>query len=319
MTPSMLNSAGPFAARIESLWWGLFALLIAVFIVVCCFLFTAIFRRRENPHNLTPDVRPDPAGESSTTRVVLGAVGLTVLILFAVLVLSVTTGRSVYSANASEPLVIKVTGNQWWWKFEYQDKSPSQTLITANELHIPTGEPILLKLNSTDVIHSFWVPSLQGKRDLIPGKDTDLWIQADQPGVYPGQCAEFCGYQHAKMAVTVIAEPRDRFLAWMNEQRQPAHEPVDEVAMKGRDVFLSHSCVMCHTIRGTTAGGSVAPELTHIGSRLGIAAETLPNTRGHLAGWVVDPQTIKPGVKMPPNQLEPDDLQTLLAYLESLK
>ena len=122
------------------------------------------------------------------------------------------------------------------------------------------------------------------------------------------------------MAVTVIAEPQDRFLAWISEQRQPAQDPMDEAAIKGRDVFFSHSCVMCHTIRGTTAAGSVAPELTHIGSRLaGIASETLPNTRGHLAGWVVDPQTIKPGVKMPPNQLEPDDLQTLLAYLESLK
>jgi cytochrome c oxidase subunit 2 len=184
---------------------------------------------------------------------------------------------------------------------------------------VPVGLPVVLELRSSDVIHSFWVPNLGVKRDMIPGEETSVWFQADSAGVYRGQCAEFCGHQHAKMAVLVIAEPADSFRAWLARQRDTAATPVDSLAQRGQEVFLSTSCVMCHAIQGTPAGSRVGPNLTHLAGRRTLAAGTLPNTRGNLAGWIVDPQRIKPGARMPPNSLEPDDLQALLAYLESLR
>jgi cytochrome c oxidase subunit II len=178
---------------------------------------------------------------------------------------------------------------------------------------------VLLRLTSHDVIHSFWVPNLQGKRDLIPGHETSLWLQADHPGVFRGQCAEFCGHQHAHMAFLVIAEPPDQFAAWLEQQRRPAVPPTDAASKRGQEVFLSGACVLCHAIQGTAALADVAPDLTHVAGRRTIAAGTLPNSRGHLAGWIVDPQQIKPGNKMPPNNLGGQDLQALLAYLGSLR
>jgi cytochrome c oxidase subunit 2 len=192
-------------------------------------------------------------------------------------------------------------------------------VITANEIHIPVGQPVEFQLKSRDVIHSFWVPTLHGKRDLIPRHVTTMTLQADRPGVYRGQCAEFCGYQHAHMAILVVAEPLEQFAAWLEHQRRPAAEPSDARQQRGQEVFLSAPCVMCHTIRGTLAGGRVAPDLTHIAGRHTLAAGTLPNTPGHLAGWIIDPQHIKPGNRMPAHSLNADDLQALLAYLGSLK
>jgi cytochrome c oxidase subunit II len=177
----------------------------------------------------------------------------------------------------------------------------------------------VLELRSTDVIHSFWPPNLTGKRDLIPGKVNSLWFQADTPGVYRGQCAEFCGHQHAKMGFLVIADRPDSFATWLASQRDTASTPTTELTQRGQEVFLASSCVMCHTISGTPAGSRIGPDLTHLASRRTIAAGTLPNTRGNLAGWILNPQRIKPGTRMPPNQLNPADLQALLAYLESLK
>jgi cytochrome c oxidase subunit II len=178
---------------------------------------------------------------------------------------------------------------------------------------------VQIKAMSRDVIHSFWVPNLHGKRDLIPGQVTNFWIQADRPGVYRGQCAEFCGHQHANMAFNVVAEPMEKFEQWIRGQRQPAPEPDTPEEVRGQQTFLQGPCVMCHTVRGTSAGSRVGPELTHVASRLTIAAGTLPNTRGHLAGWVLDPQSVKPGNRMPPNGLTPNDLQNVLTYLRSLR
>jgi cytochrome c oxidase subunit 2 len=215
---------------------------------------------------------------------------------------------------------INVTGHQWWWEVEYQDlNAPTLRFRTANEIHIPVGRPVVLNVTSRDVIHSFWVPNLQGKRDLISGYTTSIWLQADRPGVYRGQCAEFCGYQHANMAVYVTAEEDAPFKGWLAAQREPSLEPSTDTARSGRDVFMRGSCPTCHTIRGTAAGGTVGPELTHLASRRTLAAGTLPNTAGHLGGWISDPQSVKPGVKMPPNKLSGDDFQALLAYLEGLK
>jgi cytochrome c oxidase subunit 2 len=177
----------------------------------------------------------------------------------------------------------------------------------------------LFRLSSQDVIHSFWAPNLHGKRDLIPGHETTLWVQADRPGVFRGQCAEFCGHQHAHMAFVVVAETPEQFVAWLDRQRQSVRPPTDELRQRGQAVFVTGACALCHNIQGTDASGQVAPDLTHVASRQTLAAGTVPNTRGYLAGWVLDPQTVKPGAKMPPTQLTSEELHALLAYLEGLQ
>ncbi|HEV2706187.1 MAG TPA: c-type cytochrome, partial [Pyrinomonadaceae bacterium] len=207
----------------------------------------------------------------------------------------------------------------WWWEVEYDNRNPSLNVTTANEIHIPVGRPVFFRLTSNDVIHSFWVPNLHGKTDLIPGRETTTWLRADRAGTFRGQCAEFCGHQHAHMALTVVAEAPEQFQAWYDAQLKPAREPATPAEARGREVFLTSPCVMCHKIQGTDAGGNAGPDLTHLASRPTLAAGTLENTRGHLAGWVVDSQKIKPGNRMPPNNIEPDDLQALLDYLQSLK
>jgi cytochrome c oxidase subunit 2 len=178
---------------------------------------------------------------------------------------------------------------------------------------------VRILLQSRDVIHSFWMPNLNGKQDMIPGRTNDLVVQVDEPGTYRGQCAEFCGVQHAKMAMLVVAHPRAEFDAWWNGQLRPHEPPTDPEAKRGHDVFMTHGCGTCHAIRGTLARGSVAPDLSHFGSRRTLAAGTLPNTRGHLGGWISDPQGIKPGTRMPPVDLKGEELRALLTYLHSLK
>ncbi|HYD82403.1 MAG TPA: c-type cytochrome, partial [Opitutus sp.] len=195
----------------------------------------------------------------------------------------------------------------------------NEVVETANEIHVPVGRPVHLQLRSADVIHSFWVPRLHGKRDLIPGRDTSLWIRADREGEYRGVCAEFCGHQHAHMQFVVVAQPAEEFEAWLAQQRTAAREPTTERQKRGREVFFSATCVMCHTVRGTPAGSRVGPDLTHFGSRRTLAAAALPNERAELAKWVLDPQSVKPGVRMPPHAFETEDLEALLDYLESLE
>jgi cytochrome c oxidase subunit II len=178
---------------------------------------------------------------------------------------------------------------------------------------------VQLILQSADVIHSFWLPNLQGKRDLVPGKIQSLWLQPDRIGEFRGQCAEFCGYQHAHMGLVAVVESAEDFAKWQEAQRKPAPEPTTDKQRRGRDVFLTGSCVLCHTISGTPAGSRVGPPLTHIASQQTIGAGAFPNTRGYLAGWILDPQALKPGVRMPQNSLSADDLHALLDYLETLK
>jgi cytochrome c oxidase subunit 2 len=310
----MLGAAGPHAGGVESLWWLFFWITSGVYVLVMVALLAAVLRRRR------PVDPRDPAASRRAGIVITGATGITLVLLFVLLISSVRTGRySIQGLADPSHINIKLTGNQWWWNVEYESTIASQRVRTANEIHIPTGRPVLLKLRSSDVIHSFWVPNLAGKKDLIPGHETELWIQADRPGVYRGQCAEFCGPQHAHMALVVVAEPADQYAAWLDAQRRPAAEPEDEIAKRGRDVFLSGPCVMCHSIRGTGAGGRTAPDLTHLGSRLTLAAGTVPNTPGHLAGWITDAQGIKPGTRMPTIGIGGEDLQALLKYLQTLK
>lgn len=251
-------------------------------------------------------------------RVVSVSVGATILILIAFLAYDFTVGRAL-AQHPQRGMTIDVTGHQWWWEVLYEDPDPSRQLLTANEIHVPVGEPVQFKLRAADVIHSFWAPNLSGKRDLIPGYMSTIWFKADTPGVYRGQCAEFCGLQHAKMAFYVVADPRPKFDAWLAAASQSHQTPTDSTLLSGERVFLSSGCAVCHTISGTQAFATVGPNLSHFGSRSTIAAGTLPNTKENLARWIFNPQMIKPGVIMPQVPLQPAQLSAVVAYLESLK
>jgi cytochrome c oxidase subunit 2 len=317
---SALDPAGPGAARIGDLWWLMLLVCAVVLALVMVMLLWALARRSRPPGETALGlVRPDPRRERGKTQVVGAAVAATVAIVLLFVLTSYWIGRELVEQPAGPALSIDVTGQRWWWDVRYHDPLPSRAFSTANEIHIPVGRPVELTLRSLDVIHSFWVPNLQGKKDLIPGQVNTLYLQADRPGVFRGQCAEFCGFQHANMALYVVAESEDQFARWQEQQRRLAPEPTTDQQRKGREVFLAGSCVLCHAIAGTSAGGVTGPNLTHVAGRLSLAAGTLPNTRGHLAGWIVDPQLQKPGNNMPPNLLGPDELHALLSYLETLR
>jgi cytochrome c oxidase subunit II len=313
------SAAGPEAARIAALWWVFACACIATYVLTMAFLIVALVRHRHAGRAPGTQVWvPSRDEDKSLAWSVSIAVGVSAAVLLGLLIADFVTGRALSADSPSEALQIDVVGHQFWWEATYPDAVASNQFSTANELHIPVGRRIVLNLTSADVIHSFWVPWLQGKRDLIPGYATTLVLQADVPGTYAGQCAEFCGYQHAHMRLAVIAETPERFAQWQRAQREPARPASSAAERRGQEVLLALSCVLCHTIQGTRAAGKVAPDLTHLASRQTIAAGTLPNTRGHLAGWILNPQSIKPGAKMPPTPLGADDLQALLSYLESL-
>ena len=314
---SPLDPAGVHAARISTLWWVMLVVLAATFILVLLFLSRALARAPHVEHPAPP--RLALATDSRTWRGVAAAIAVTVVTLFGVLVASVVTGATVATPPPPGAITIEVIGHQWWWEIRYLHAQADHIVTTANEIHIPVGVPVAIKTTSRDVIHSFWVPNLHGKRDVLPGRVNTFWLQADRAGIYRGQCAEFCGLQHAHMALYVIAEPRDQFEGWLETQRAPAAAPVTDSQRHGQRVFLSSSCLLCHTIRGTPTGARNGPDLTHLASRRFIAAGTLPNTRGHLGGWILDPQGVKPGSRMPPNPLTPVDLHALLDYLENLR
>jgi cytochrome c oxidase subunit 2 len=266
-----------------------------------------------------PDLSSLERPESAARFWVSIAVGLSGLGLVFLMLASFVTDRAL--ARLSPPdMQVDVTGHQWWWDLQYNDPTdPSRNFTTANELHVPVGKTVLLRLRADDVIHSFWVPNLAGKKDLLPGREASLVFFAEKPGTYRGQCAEFCGLQHAKMALLVVAEPPEKYEAWAAAQRKAAPEPATAQQKRGRDLFVNGRCAMCHAIQGTPANGRRAPNLTHLSSRQTIAAGLLPNTVGHLAGWILDPQGIKPGVNMPSTPMPPDDLYALLDYLGTLK
>jgi cytochrome c oxidase subunit 2 len=312
---TVLNPQGPQAAHIFGLWTWLWSAATVVFVLTMGAMLLAL---RHGRRRAVPDV--SDAGEGRARRTVIMAVGATAVILVATLVASYLTGRAyAVTPDSGRPLQITIIGHQWWWEVVYNDSLQSRSLSTANEIHIPVGRTVVLKMTSQDVIHSFWVPNLAGKKDLIPGYSTTMWIRADKPGIYRGQCAEFCGYQHAMMGMLVIAEPRERFAAWYENQLADNMPPTDTTQSMGKNVFMNHGCVLCHTIRGTDAGGRVGPDLTHLATRRTLAAATIPNNKGWLGGWVMDPQGIKPGAHMPANDMRADELQALLTYLQSLR
>jgi cytochrome c oxidase subunit 2 len=309
---SALDPAGPQAGRIAWVTWWFFGVCGVVYLLTLAALGWALFRRR----------RPEDQAPETTRRlttVVTGATAVTALTLIVLTIFSVTAQRGLAALPAPGAITIDVVGHQWWWEFQYRDASPNEWVNSPNELHIPVGVPVAVRAMSRDVIHSFWVPNLHGKRDLIPGIVTHTWIQADRPGVYRGQCAEFCGHQHANMAFVTVAEPMDQFLMWLQQQRRGAPQPATDVQKRGHQLFMTGPCVMCHAIRGTPAGSRIGPDLTHVASRRTLASGTLPNTREHLARWIVDSQEIKPGNRMPPTPMSREDLDALLAYLETLR
>jgi cytochrome c oxidase subunit 2 len=316
---SALHAAASQGRAIEWLYWVIFWICLAVFVLMMAALTRASARAYAGEQREPLPLVEDEAGDRRASWVVGSVVGITAVTLFIVLIFSIITGKKVQGVESNNGVTIEIKGHQWWWEVIYPNSQADQTVTTANEIHVPTGERVAIVTSSQDVIHSFWAPNITGKRDLVPGYSSALSFQVDTPGVYRGQCAEFCGLQHAHMGFSVIAEAPDQFLAWQQQQITSAKEPTDEVTTRGRQVFLTHSCVMCHTISGTDAGSRAGPDLTHLASRHTIAAGTLPNTTGALAGWILDPQRLKPGTQMPPNALSGDDLQALVSYLQSLQ
>lgn len=316
---SVLGPAGLEAERVHHVWSLYLGVSIAVFASVMAALAWALRPRVGASDEPAAPPFHDPARDLRAARVVAASLALTVVTLFVLLVDTVWAGHAIASLTARDPTTVRVIGHQWWWEVHYTDGSPAHEVVTANEIHIPAGVPVTFELVSRDVIHSFWVPELAGKRDAIPGHPTRVVMQADRPGVYRGQCAEFCGMQHAGMALRVVAEAPAAYRAWLAAQRAPAGEPAPGAEARGREVFLSRTCPMCHAVQGTPAGSANGPDLTHLASRSTLASGLINNTRGNLAGWIVNPQAIKPGSLMPPNALSPADLHDLIAYLESLR
>ena len=317
---SALNPAGPQAERLSHLWWLMSWVCGVVFLLVMVAMLAAVAKRAPADNPAIPILKPPTVEEQRKRNIVIASVTITIAILFVFLIVSFTVGRSMTAELAHKNAVtIEVTGHQWWWEVRYQDPSASNMFTTANEIHIPVGVPVTFDLRASDVIHSFWVPNLMGKKDLIPGKNNAIWLQADKPGVYRGQCAEYCGLQHAHMALWIVAEPQAAFDAWRANQSGTSAPPPTDGARRGQQVFLSSSCVMCHAINGTPAGSNIGPNLTHVASRSTIAAATLANTHENLAQWIVDSQQIKPGNKMPQNNLSTQNLNDVIEYLQSLK
>lgn len=312
--PSALLPAGPGAQSIASLTWLLLAVLTAVYLAVIGALIIAARRRR--PARAEDD-RPRSDRRAVAAVIAAGAVA-PALVLVVFFVATLRTLADVLPAPSPDVLTVEVTAHQWWWEFDYGGDPP---LRTANELHIPVGRRVILRLHARDVIHSLWVPALHGKLDLIPGTTNVTWLQADRPGVYRGQCAEYCGVQHAQMALSVVAEPSGQFAAWMQAQRRPAAPPVDERAQRGARLFLDRGCAFCHTVRGNPLAffGRVGPDLTHVASRRTLAAGVLRNSKGALAGWIANPQALKPGNRMPRIDLPPDEFHAILAYVDGLR
>jgi cytochrome c oxidase subunit II len=315
-----LHAAGPQAAHIVDLWNLTVWISIVVFTAILAATAWAIWRSPRADAQTPPDVSGLSRREPGPVRHVIWAITISIVLLFVLLVASVGTDRALAALVLRDAVHIEVTSHQWWWSARYDDpKDASRMFTVANELHIPAGRPVILTLHSSDVIHSLWVPNLAGKKDLIPGRTATLTLRADKPGVYRGQCAEFCGAQHAWMAFTVTADPPEQYEKWANSQRAPSAKPYDDLTRRGQQVFMGSTCVMCHAIGGTEASGQQGPDLTHLASRRTLAAGTLPNDSQHLASWITQPAAHKPGVNMPAHAFSPEDLQALVAYLGSLQ
>ncbi|QBE67533.1 c-type cytochrome [Pseudoduganella lutea] len=306
---SALDPAGPDAHLIDQLGWTMSIGSLVILAGVMVLVMRALRAR---------------ATVRSRVWIVGGGLLLPLVVLTALLAWSLASTAGLSQPSSLTALRVAVTAKMWWWEVRYVDPATGRDVVLANEIRIPAGRPVYLALTTSDVIHSFWVPALAGKVDMVPGRVHGLALQADRPGTWRGQCAEFCGAQHAKMALHVVAQPPAEFDAWLAAQARPAAAPATAQLVRGRQAFLERRCDACHAVRGVTGGRldreTAGPDLTHVGSRLYLAAGTLPTRQGTLAGWVADPQSHKPGVRMPAaSGLEGDELRALVAWLESLK
>ncbi|MGC2618389.1 MAG: cytochrome c oxidase subunit II [Acidobacteriaceae bacterium] len=316
---STFNPQGPAAQRIAHLSWLMTILFVFITLVMWILIAWGAVRRR----GTLEEHEPVDAGGGQEWITIGGLlVPLTVLCVLFVLGLRLLASFPIHdpmNQRALKPDIL-IIGHQWWWEVHYLDGDPDMRFTTANEIHIPANRPVTLELLSADVIHAFWVPSLHGKVDMIPGHVNYVRIEASHPGTYAGECAEYCGEQHAHMRLLVVAQSADDYQAWTQQQLKPSAEPTSPEALAGEKIFVGGSCSMCHTVRGTTAGGHVAPDLTHIAGRQMIAGDTYPNNTAYLEAWITHAQSLKPGALMPDlTQYSGVQLQELTAYLQQLK
>ncbi|HMM77788.1 MAG TPA: c-type cytochrome [Gammaproteobacteria bacterium] len=311
-----LTAVGVGAQRIAALWWPSLWICTLVFCAVIAGLVLALTRRGRAQDGSTAAADD---GDRRARLPIAAAVAVSVGLLVVLMALSVGADRALAKIDAAGAVEIEVIGHQWWWELRYRDPDPSRSFVTANELHLPAGRPVLLKLSAADVIHSFWLPTLAGKRDLIPGSPATLVLRVDTPGRHRGQCAEFCGLQHAHMGLLAIVETPAAWAAWAERQRRPAAPPGDARAARGLALVEQGSCAMCHNIEGTRANGVHGPDLSHLASRERLAAGTLANEAANLAAWITNPHRYKPGVTMPALTYPAADLDAIVAYLSELE
>ena len=305
---SSLDPAGREAARIADIFWLMTVGALVVWIAVIALALWAV---RARPEAHTP----------RRTRLIIVGCGAVVptVVLTALLVYGLKPLPTLLAPAPEGSLRVAVTGEQWWWRVRYLPPG-GREVVLANEIRLPVGSTVEFRLDSPDVIHSFWIPSLGGKVDMIPGRVTRLVLRPTRTGVFRGVCAEYCGASHALMAFNVVVQEREEFDRWLAEQAAPAQPPAEPLAARGQESFLADGCGACHTIRGTPAAGLIGPDLTHVGSRLSIAAATLPNGPDDFRRWVAHTTDVKPGVLMPPfHMLPPDELEALAAYLKGLR
>lgn len=307
-SPSIFHTYGSYSRIIAPLGWTATLGLGAVGIAVLALLLVAILRRNE------PDEDPYDYHGRGARWLAIGGLAFPAVVVSAFAVYSLATLRTVESPRGEPAGTIRVTANQWWWRVDYLDRGGDTEFTTANEIHLPAGRPFRVLLDSGDVIHSFWVPELAGKTDAIPGRTNSTWIEGDEPGVYHGQCAEFCGASHANMLIRVVVEDSAAFREWAAAQAEPARPD-----SAGMALFDASGCSACHRIAGTLAQGTTGPDLTHVGSRATLAAGILGNTPGNLAAWLRSPDSLKAQSRMPDLNLSEPAIEGLVSFLEGLK
>jgi cytochrome c oxidase subunit 2 len=312
---SALDPAGDQAATIDLVWRMMLMVCGSMFALVLGFLGWALVRTRRTK---TPS--SGPPRDRVLASLLYGWIGLILVGLFTLGIGSFLADRRLLAVPSGDVLHVRVTAWQWWWQVEYPDEAhPDRHLVTANELHLPAGRPTDIELRSQDVIHSLWIPGLAGKQDLIPGRTNHLVVTPRRPGPLRGQCAEFCGLQHAWMALDVRVEDESAFEAWRDRQIEPARPPASADALAGAKVFQSSACPLCHAIHGSDAAATSGPDLTHLASRAMLAAGALPFSRDSLRAWLIDPQRHKPGAHMPAVPLDDARRELLVAYLMTLE
>jgi len=310
--PSALAPAGPNSAAIASLFTIVLVMASVVFVVVEGLIIISAFRFRRRAKDAT-----EPTQVHGNTKAEIAWTILPALIVVTLFVMALQTQQTLDTrpVAAAEQMTVKVIGHQFWWEYQY----PDQNITTTTDLVIPVGKVVNLEISSADVIHSFWVPQLNGKTDAFPNHVNLTWIEANTPGTYYGQCAELCGASHANMRVVVVAKTPDEFDQWVKQQQAGPAEPTDALAQQGQQTFMTGACIGCHTINGTAANGKIGPNLTHVASRTSLAGGSLPNTEGNLRRWLSNPPAVKPGSIMPNLNLTNTEIDALVAYLQTLK